>query len=177
MTHSPLYQSKVIERILLDILRSWIKLEKYFTKRSKQNVVSVTNLLITGTNGVGKTTLMKRLKMIIDRNCVNVTTMYIDYEIENLKLLPSHNLLQFDCEQFNPDTFDAFARKMSKGLIFFGDEIQELYKVLSTLHVVKEILAIGKSGCAMGIISGTSSTVRALAYKEIKEDKYLPYPN
>ena len=29
----------------------------------------------------------------------------------------------------------------------------------------------------MGIISGSTSNVRALAYKEIKDDKYLRYPN
>ena len=64
------------------------------------------------------------------------------------------------------------------GLIFFGDEIQELYKDLSILNVnvVRQILAIGKSGCAVGIISGSSSNVRALARKEI-QDKYLLFPN
>ena len=160
---SPLYQSKVIERIALDILRSWIKLEKYFSKLSQENVGSATNLLITGTKGVGKTTLMKGLKLIIDENCINVTTMFIDYEIKKSNLLPSQNLLQFDHKiEFDPDTFDTYSRKLNKGLIFFGDEIQELYKDLSTLDVVREILAIGKSGCAMGVISGSSSTRRVM---------------
>ena len=98
----------------MDILRSWIKLEKYFTKLTNENVGSSTNLLITGTKGVGKTTLTKGWKVIIDKNSVNVATIDIDYEMVYSKLLPSQNLLQFDhAMKFDPDTFDAFSRKIS----------------------------------------------------------------
>lgn len=174
LINSPLYNSSVIESISIGVLRSWIILEKYFANLVQQNLGSATNVLITGAKGVGKTTLMKGLKLIIDKNCVNVTTMYIDYEMKKSKCFPSQNISQFDQEmEFDSDTFDAFSRKINKGLIFFGDEIQELYKNLSTLPVVQEILAIGKCGCAMGVISGSSSTVRALAYNEIKEPDYL----
>ena len=174
----PLFQSKVIEGICLEILRSWIKLEKYFLNLSKENAGSSTNFLITGTKGVGKTTLMKGLKLIIDQNCINVATMFIDYETKKSNLLPSNNLLGFDQEtDFDQDTFDDFAIKRKKGLIFFGDEIQELYKDISKLDVVRELIVIGKAGCSMGIISGSSSNVRALAFNQIQEDKYLRYPN
>ena len=176
---SPLYQSEVVETISLIVLKGWIQLEKYFAKLSHDNLRSFSNILISGAKGVGKTTLMKGLRSIIDENCIHVTTIFVDYETEEPKPLPSQLLLGFDLpdSKFNQETLCAYAKRVNKGVIFFGDEIQELYKNPSNIPVVRQILAIGKTGCAMGIVSGSSFNVRALAFKEIDDYKYLDYPS
>ena len=126
---SPLYQSEVIETISLNILKSWIGLEKYFTNLSDQNLSSATNLLITGAKGVGKTTIMFGLHSIVKKNCKNVTSLYIDYEIEFSELRSSEYFSQFDSnEKINFVTLQEYAERINKGFIFFGDKIQELYK-------------------------------------------------
>ena len=176
---SPLYQSEVVETISLIVLKGWIQLEKYFAKLSHDNLRSFSNILISGAKGVGKTTLMKGLRSIIDENCIHVTTIFVDYETEEPKPLPSQLLLGFDLpdSKFNQETLCAYAKRVNKGVIFFGDEIQELYKNPSNIPVVRQILAIGKTGCAMGIVSGSSFNVRALAFKEVDDEKYNLYPN
>ena len=130
----PLFQSKVIEGICLEILRSWIKLEKYFLNLSKENAGSSTNFLITGTKGVGKTTLMKGLKLIIDQNCINVETMFIDYETKKSNLLPSNNLLEFDqATDFDQYTFDDFAKKGIKDLFSSAMKFKSFTKIYQNL--------------------------------------------
>ena len=176
---SPLYQSEEVEKISLFVLKSWIQLEKYFAKLSHDNLRSFSNILISGAKGVGKTTLMKGLRSIIDENCIHVTTIFIDYETRVRKPLPSQILQGFNLpdSDFDQKTLCEYAKRVNKGVIFFGDEIQELYKNPSNIPVVTQILAIGKSGCAMGIVSGSSSNVRALAYKKVNDFKYLDYPS
>ena len=79
-----------------------------------------------------------------------------------------------------PESFRTWARANKKGLIFFGDEFEYLYRYTNehSITIVKQVLSLGKSTLALGVISGSAVDLRALAYKENRDDpRYQEYPD
>lgn len=114
------------------------------------------NVLLTGTKGVGKTTLMKGLAAIINSySGGNVLAVYRNFEEDGSQLGPSQDL-GFD-GAFRTDTYYEWCCQHRKCLIFFGDEFDTLYTSddrPTSIRIAREILSLGKSTLGMGIIAG-----------------------
>jgi energy-coupling factor transporter ATP-binding protein EcfA2 len=136
-------------------------------------------VLLTGSKGVGKTTLMKGLAAIINRYSGRVLAVYRNFEeVDNVRG-PSHDL-GFD-GAFRTETYDKWCLQHRRCLIFFGDEFDTLYtresmRQESSVRIASEILSLGKSTLGLGIISGSSACLTSLAFKE-GPNKYSDFPN
>jgi len=180
----PLYPSEFVNKIILSVIKNWLTLEKYFGPSTVEGracpLNSGINKLLTGTKGVGKSSIMKGLSSIIMDYGVNVISKYVDYEMSTTSIPPSKLIDEYGFPNgFDYETYDKWCKNNRKGVIFFADEIQFLYKEGNIgENIVRELLCLGKSDYAKGIISGSSSNVNALAYRNNPNDPtHFGFPN
>jgi len=176
----PLFPSAVVDEIIDEVIKNWITMEMFCSGKLLDKgppLSSGSNILITGVKGVGKTTLMYGLSKIIQENSEAVLAYYVDYEQDPSRPKPSSYLKI--TPPFTQSAYDTWAKTKMKGIFLFADEVQHLYtNDVNDVQIVQEILCIGKSPFAMGIISGSSSDVKALVHKEcVDDDRYKKYPN
>lgn len=145
------------------------------------------NILLSGVKGVGKTTLLKFLYYVTKKYFSEyLFPIFIDFN--EAKLLPSsileHNFLFKPGGNISEQVY--LLSKSKKALVCFGDEMDRLYKDNAppedlSVKIVQELYTIGKSTNCLGIISGSSATTAALAFKETCNGKpvntYHSYPN
>lgn len=185
LIEDPLYKNDTISQIVYLVLKSWIELERYCRGLTNTAVSSCSNILITGPKGVGKSTLMKGLKAIIDCNGINVSCIYFDFEQQpNYSTTPSviikERLKIHDSTPFDQVLYDSWVKEHKKAFIVMGDEIHVLYDIIDnqSVTIVKEFLSLGKSNFAQGIISGSAANVKSLVHKTNSSDsRRAKYPN
>jgi hypothetical protein len=154
-----------------------------------QQIGNGLNRLLTGVRGVGKSTLMKFLFLCVCHVLRDfATALYLDFERDCV--LPTKKIEGMCHPTKNTVDADELARSLFRRkcpLVFFGDEIQSLYSPSPHqddfgLIAVRELYAFGKNGCCFSMLSGSSATTAALAFKELErigKDSlaYHRYPN
>eukprot|EP01039_Chlorochromonas_danica_P007592 gene7592-8392_t len=178
--HDLLYPSTIVEEIAIKVVSTWLRMEQYFRIGGQHPTSSGGNVLITGTKGVGKTTLMKGLATIINSySGGHVRAVYYNFEEDGSLLGPSQ-VLGFD-RAFTTEAYNQWCLEHRKCLIFFGDEFDTLYASddrQTSIRIAREILSLGKSTLGFGIISGSSAGLKSLAFKEDPDDaKHNGFPN
>eukprot|EP00761_Pharyngomonas_kirbyi_P001420 gb/GECH01001424.1/.p1 GENE.gb/GECH01001424.1/~~gb/GECH01001424.1/.p1 ORF type:complete len:626 (+),score=48.08 gb/GECH01001424.1/:1-1878(+) len=187
----PLFDSVMVSKIISRVTANVID-----NRSNKPKSGNGSNLLITGIRGVGKTTLMRGLCTVLSNlQGHKLITVYYDYELN-----PPVTLTQLLLESFEsskdrelPQTIqpdDKFATLLQKlcyagfRVAMFLDEIQTLFvpnnhpDYIRNLEITREILKLGKSEFhCFGVLSGSSSNVRNLAYHEDPLAKEGRYPN
>jgi hypothetical protein len=183
LVDDPLFSGPTIDEIVYLVIKSWIELEKYLSNPGKYKPLSAgCNILLTGPRGVGKTTLMKGLTAVIKAKCINVTPIYHDYE-QSDKVKPSQLISEsINQEMFfktmDQNAYDAWVKENRKAFIVMGDEINALYEGPDGIPIAKEFLCLGKSRFSMGIISGSTVSVKPLVHKEDSNDpRHTIFPN
>ena len=145
----PLYPADTVGKIGRKVIKAWVRMEIYFQNKMRgfAPCSSGNKIMLTGTKGVGKSTLMKGLYHIILKNCVHVIPIFNSFQEENGILGPS-SFLDPPLAKFTTDNYESWARKQNKGIIYFGDEFDRLYNISKrddAVAVAKEILSLGKS--------------------------------
>ena len=177
----PLYPVGIVKELCYLIVSSWIRMELYFDRDMKDDRPNSSggNILITGTKGVGKTTLMRGLCTIIKNHGVHVRPIYLNFE-EDESYSSLSTLLSFE-GSFTTDSYTQWTIVNKKSILLFGDEFDFLYQKLNrpdAIKIAKEILSLGKSSTGFGVISGSSAALRALAYKlDPTDTRHDGYPN
>jgi hypothetical protein len=177
----PLYPVGIVKEICFLIVSSWIRMELYFERDMKDGRPNSSggNILITGTKGVGKTTLMRGLCTIIKNHSVHVRPIYLNFE-EDESYSSLSTLLSFE-GPFTTDSYTQWTIVNKKSILLFGDEFDFLYQKLNrpdAIKIAKEILSLGKSSTGFGVISGSSAAFRAFAYKlDPNDTRHDGYPN
>ena len=185
----------VIQELVFEVINNWIILEKYFdqeTKCSTSNrnpkLSSGSNILLTGIKGVGKSTIMMGLHILIKTYGHHVKSVYIDYSTSQSgsPKFPSVLMKNYSPTVFDLITYNRWAISNRTAYLVFGDEVDYLhdgaYDCSSTarvtnIDIMKEFLVIGKSSNAMGVISGSSAKTRSLLYKQDSYDnRHLDFP-
>ncbi|KAL6055843.1 hypothetical protein QOT17_016534 [Balamuthia mandrillaris] len=181
----PLFPSQVVEQIMRKVVGNVLDLQ------SKQPIGgNGNNLLITGVRGVGKTTLMKGLCSTLSVLAPKLICLYHDYELDQsdgkkalLALLKSKVPHLGPLPDNLPDALSALGDQ-GYCVAFFLDEVQVLFVATNHsnygtyLRITQDILYVGKGAYnAFGVISGSSSNLRSLAYKQDTLAKEGDYPN
>ena len=86
---------------------------------------------------------------------------------------------------FGIDTYQAYVMKYNTAYIVFGDGIDNLYAFTSdndyrvrAINIMREFLSLGKSGYGMGIISGSTHSIKTLIHKTDRNDiRHYSFPN
>ena len=168
LIHS-LFKTSTVEEIIQDVLTLLIRSGQMnlYDINSDTPLGRSCNKMNTGCKSVGKTLLMKGLKLFIESFCSEfMHVILIDYSQQST--LVSSGL---DPMVIGGTNVSAWCQQQKKTLIVFGDEFQTLYKVKSktqdlNIKVVRELLAVGKSVLSLGIISGASAATKALAHQD-----------
>ena len=177
----PLYPSEIVQELCYLIASSWIRMEVYIENGMKGAVPTSSgeNILITGSKGVGKTTLMIGLYTIIKIYGLHVKPIYLSFD-EKGSCSPLSSMLKFDCP-FTTVSFTQWTKAKNQSIILFGDEFDSLYEKLpqsESIGIAQEILSLGKSTTGFGVISGSSAALRALVYKlDPLDDRHKGFPN
>eukprot|EP00834_Sanchytrium_tribonematis_P005310 NODE_313_length_10011_cov_0.634584.p2 type:complete len:604 gc:universal NODE_313_length_10011_cov_0.634584:2132-321(-) len=179
LIHS-LFKTSIVEEIIQDVMTLLIRSGQMNLYDMNKNAPlgRSCNKMITGCKSVGKTLLMKGLKLFIQGFCSEFTyVIFIDFSHQ--PTLISSVLNPMTIGDFTDTNVSAWCQNQNKTLIVFGDEFQSLYEVKSNtqdlnIKVIRELLAVGKSVLSLGIISGSSAATKALAYQEsnLKSIKY-----
>ena len=179
LIHS-LFKTSTVEEIIQDVLTLLIRSGQMnlYDKNRDAPLGRSCNKMITGCKSVGKTLLMKGLKLFIESFCSEfVHVILIDYSQQST--LVSSGLDPMVIGDFTDTNVSAWCQQQKKTLIVFGDEFQTLYEVKSktqdlNIKVNRELLAVGKSVLSLGIISGSSAATKALAHQDsnFNSDKY-----
>jgi hypothetical protein len=122
------------------------------------------NILITGSKGVGKTTLMIGLHIIIKTYGLNVKSIYLSFE-EDETCSSLSTILDLE-GPFSTVSYTQWTRAKKRSIIIFGDEFDFLYEKLpqsESIKIAQQILSLGKSTTGFGVISGSSAALRSLA--------------
>ena len=179
-----LYSSEIINNIGKEVIGAWIELEIYFENKLEGMPPgsSGNKIMLTGTKGVGKTTLMKGLLAIIKKNCRHVIPIYNSFEECGCLLTPS-SFLDPELRSITTASYFDWVKKYKRGLMFFGDDFDYLYTLSDEnreigIWIAQELLSLGKSNFAFCFISGSSSNFKALAHKEDPSDeRHQGFPN
>lgn len=177
-----LYPSTIVEEIATKVISTWLNMEQFCKESGQQDPTSSAgNVLLTGTKGVGKTTLMMGLAAIINSFSGQVRAVYNSFE-NNDSLVSLSEVLGFDQDtNFTTETYDQWSIQNRKCLIYFGDEFDTLYELSDrskSIRIARQILNLGKSTLGFGIISGSSAWLRSLAFKEDANNaKHLGFPD
>ncbi|KAJ3078489.1 hypothetical protein HK102_004471 [Quaeritorhiza haematococci] len=174
----PLYESKVVVNFLQRTVLNFCLLEL-----GQQNG-SGNGVLLTGTKGVGKTTLMRGAVQVADQLCKRVRAFYIHYETMEWATPRECAETKLGVE-LDTTTWVSAAAARGHPIAFFADEIQSLYVAGPTpmekrsptagLNILVQLLVIGKNPHAFGVVSGSS---RSLAFKRQGiDDWFLTYPD
>jgi hypothetical protein len=180
---NPLYPTEIVTRVASKVINAWLEMEKYFEGGMEGTPPGSSGgkVLLTGTKGVGKTTLMKGLYAIVKKYCKHTIPIFRNFEEREQCFGPSSMLVPPFSEPFTTDSYWAWSLANRKGLIFFGDEFDYLYGAAVRdvgVPIAKEILSLGKSNVGFGIISGSSSALKSLAHKEDETDtRHDGFPN
>eukprot|EP00761_Pharyngomonas_kirbyi_P010962 gb/GECH01010986.1/.p1 GENE.gb/GECH01010986.1/~~gb/GECH01010986.1/.p1 ORF type:complete len:649 (+),score=93.34 gb/GECH01010986.1/:1-1947(+) len=137
------------------------------------------NILLNGVRGIGKTTLMKRSREVINSICDHMIAVYWDFETmgiqepyDAIRQALSHKSRAW-LEVPNTTILEEINRNKIS-IIFFGYEVQELYSPGIGEKCVRQLLCIGRKEFTLGVISGSTVKIKELAF-----DKSRPagFPN
>jgi Cdc6-like AAA superfamily ATPase len=161
----PLLPSPEADDVAARILRGCLALDGL-----KESSPSGNNILLTGTKGVGKSTLMQALVIYLTEVSLNLIIVNLEYETTKgqAPILPSASIPELN-GSWTLDTLTKHCAHHNKRVVVFADEIQELYdgdvaQLDSGRKIIAELIAVGKSPLAFGVISGSASKTRRLVH-------------
>eukprot|EP00736_Rhodelphis_marinus_P011223 Rmarinus@m.24738 len=143
------------------------------------------NMLLVGSRGVGKTTLMEGFHNVLRVLSRHICPIYIDYEQGELTAPTTLARKALGVDENDPKLQSVrelvrHGLTQDKCLFFFCDEIPVLYAAPGEeqvrergLKIVKELLSIGKFANLGCVISGSSVFTKALAFRQDLEGRQL----
>ncbi|KJE92371.1 hypothetical protein, variant [Capsaspora owczarzaki ATCC 30864] len=179
---TPFFFNEETRRLLEEIIHAIFRL------CTETFIATTANYLFSGVRGVGKTEFLSRIHDLCVLLCGDkVTTVFLNFD-QYAQMLPSAAIAGPDLADTPINTLLMDHATSAKPVVFFGDELQALYA--SDCHssdprvlAVREIVAIGTSERAMCLLSGSSSEVASVAFKQflsdsetVKGHQYRHYP-
>ncbi|KAJ1443387.1 hypothetical protein B484DRAFT_414484 [Ochromonadaceae sp. CCMP2298] len=184
----PLFEAaNAVMPIVRVVATNAFKIER-FALNNGSGVTSGGNVLLQGVKGVGKTTLLHGLYRVLGVLSSCLVPLFYDFTtgfIRPLDLVRAY-AQQLATTTTTPGTMRELLLALQlrkRYIVFFADEIQLLYKPNATAGdatcaAVADLLAIGKTDNAFGVVAGSTSALRSLTFRghvAAGSDKVDPY--
>lgn len=188
----PLYESSIVKTIFHRISSVLTYFEGRSIEINEYYIGNGTNYLLCGIKGIGKTYILKYSYQAIKILSKCVVPVYIDFKFERVSVQTVileeiqntphiYKEMGSEFENLKKKTLDdmiTWLKSKKYYIMLFADEIQSLYEDDNCIPIVRDLYTIGKNSCCCGILSGSSSETKLLAFKDKSlEAKHSSYPN